>query len=102
MLAGIYYYQWLELRASPVLAGQGNEAYQFLQCFVWSCGESLLADLAGVICPTGAAVQVPLPALGHRGGHREGADGAGQQLQYGGVTDQIVRALNSNLNKVPY
>ena len=62
----------------------------------------MLADLAGVVSPTGAAVEVPLPALGQWGGHREGAGGAGQQLKDGRVTDQISRTLNKDLNEIPY
>ena len=51
----------------------------------------MFANLAGVSSSAGSAVQVPLPALQHRGAHHAGAGTAGQVLQEVLVLDEAIR-----------
>ena len=56
----------LDVIPSPVFARHSYEVNNLLQSNVRSLTKSLLADPAAVVGPAVAAVEVALPALGHR------------------------------------
>ena len=80
--------QGLELLSLPIFARQSYEINHFLKRHVWSIQPWLPADPAAdylVFGPAVTAVEVSLPALGHRGAHSLGAGGTSQQVEQGGV-----------------